>query len=216
MANLRPLIDGGVLTAAVASQISDGAAALLIASQDAVNGNLTPRARTHHMSVRGADPVTMLTAPIPAIQQGLKRTGMSIDGIDTVEINEAFAPVVLDRTPHEGSSRRVSTGPPHLWLYRARSRFLTATHVHMSASASALRGRQRRIERFARPHHRRGHVAVRRVVAADVHRLALRLGEFLHDDVFVLGQRIGQCGEVFGSSWSSVCAASSCAQYMAR
>src|SRR6478672_9175898 len=47
------------------------------------------------MSVRGADPVMMLTAPIPATQQALKRTGMSIDDIDTVEINEAFAPVVL-------------------------------------------------------------------------------------------------------------------------
>jgi len=57
--------------------------------------------------------------------------------------------------------------------------------------ASAFGGRQCRIERFARPHHRRGHVAVGRVVAADVHRLALRLGEFGHDDVFVLGQRFG-------------------------
>ena len=90
------------------------------------------------MSVRGADPVMMLTAPIPAIQQGLKRTGISIDGIDTVEINEAFAPVVLNRTPHEGSSRRVSTGPPQLWLYRARSRFLTA-RSHVSAGVSLAR-----------------------------------------------------------------------------
>lgn len=96
MAKLRTLTEGGVLMAAVASQISDGAAALLIASQDAVDRfNVTPRARIHHMSVRGADPVMMLTAPIPATQQALKRTGMSIDDIDTVEINEAFAPVVL-------------------------------------------------------------------------------------------------------------------------
>jgi acetyl-CoA C-acetyltransferase len=96
MATLATLAEGGVLTAAVASQLSDGAAALLIASQDAVERfGLTPRARIHHMSVRGADPVMMLTAPIPATQHALKRTGMSIDDIDAVEINEAFAPVVL-------------------------------------------------------------------------------------------------------------------------
>ncbi|MBI3213415.1 MAG: acetyl-CoA C-acetyltransferase [Mycobacterium sp.] len=96
MATLDTLTEGGVLTAAVASQISDGAAALLIASQDAVDRfGLTPRARIHHMSVRGADPVMMLSAPIPATQHALKRAGMSIDDIDAVEINEAFAPVVL-------------------------------------------------------------------------------------------------------------------------
>jgi acetyl-CoA C-acetyltransferase len=96
MATLATLTEGGVLTAAVASQLSDGAAALLIASQDAVERfGLTPRARIHHMSVRGADPVMMLTAPIPATQHALKRIGMSIDDIDAVEINEAFAPVVL-------------------------------------------------------------------------------------------------------------------------
>jgi acetyl-CoA C-acetyltransferase len=96
MATLPTLTEGGVLTAAVASQISDGAAALLIASQDAVDRfGLVPRARIHHMSVRGADPVMMLTAPIPATQHALKRAGLSIDDIDAVEINEAFAPVVL-------------------------------------------------------------------------------------------------------------------------
>jgi acetyl-CoA C-acetyltransferase len=96
MATLPTLVEDGVLTAAVASQISDGAAALLVASQDAVDRfGLTPRARIHHMSVRGADPVMMLTAPIPATQHALKRAGMSIEDIDAVEINEAFAPVVL-------------------------------------------------------------------------------------------------------------------------
>jgi acetyl-CoA C-acetyltransferase len=96
MATLPTLTEGGLLTAAVASQISDGAAALLIASDDAVKRfGLAPRARIHHMSVRGSDPVMMLTAPIPATQHALKRTGMSIDDIDAVEINEAFAPVVL-------------------------------------------------------------------------------------------------------------------------
>jgi acetyl-CoA C-acetyltransferase len=96
MATLPTLTEGGLLTAAVASQVSDGAAALLIASDEAVKRfGLTPRARIHHMSVRGSDPVMMLTAPIPATQHALKRTGMSIDDIDAVEINEAFAPVVL-------------------------------------------------------------------------------------------------------------------------
>ena len=67
MANLQPLEEGGRLTAAVSSQISDGAAALLVASEEAVKEHgLTPRARVHHMSVRGADPIWMLTAPIPA------------------------------------------------------------------------------------------------------------------------------------------------------
>ncbi|BBY66132.1 acetyl-CoA C-acetyltransferase [Mycolicibacterium helvum] len=96
MASLPTLVDGGVLTAAVASQISDGAAALLVASKAAVDRfGLKPRARIHHISVRGADPVMMLSAPIPATQHALKRAGLSIDDIDTVEINEAFAPVVL-------------------------------------------------------------------------------------------------------------------------
>jgi acetyl-CoA C-acetyltransferase len=96
MAQLQTLVPGGVLTAAVASQISDGSAALLIASEDAAKRHgLTPRARIHHMSVRGSDPVMMLEAPIPATQHALKRAGMSIDDIDVVEINEAFAPVVL-------------------------------------------------------------------------------------------------------------------------
>ncbi|MGW0036971.1 acetyl-CoA C-acetyltransferase [Gordonia sp. NPDC003376] len=104
MAALKPLTPGGVLTAGVASQISDGAAALLIASEDAVaRHGLTPRARVHHISVRGADPVMMLSAPIPATQHALKRAGMSIDDIDAVEINEAFAPVVLSWLTETGA-----------------------------------------------------------------------------------------------------------------
>jgi acetyl-CoA C-acetyltransferase len=96
MAGLQPLTPGGRVTAAVASQITDGAAALLVASEAAVREHgLTPRARIHHLSVRGADPVLMLTAPIPATAHALKKTGMSIDDIDLVEINEAFASVVL-------------------------------------------------------------------------------------------------------------------------
>ena len=96
MAALATLTEGGRLTAAVASQISDGASAMLIASERAVQEHgLTPRARIHHMSVRGADPIYMLTAPIPATEHALKKTGMTLDDIDLVEINEAFAPVVL-------------------------------------------------------------------------------------------------------------------------
>ncbi|MGV7255287.1 steroid 3-ketoacyl-CoA thiolase FadA6 [Mycobacterium kansasii] len=96
MAGLPTLVDGGRLTAALASQISDGASAVLLASERAVKDhNLTPRARIHHVSARGADPVFMLTGPIPATRYALEKTGLSIDDIDVVEINEAFAPVVL-------------------------------------------------------------------------------------------------------------------------
>ncbi|GAA4503795.1 acetyl-CoA C-acetyltransferase [Actinoallomurus oryzae] len=96
MAGLKTLVDGGRLTAAVSSQISDGAAALLIASQCAVRDHgLTPRARVHHLSARGEDPIRMLSAPIPATAYALKKAGMTIGDIDAVEINEAFASVVL-------------------------------------------------------------------------------------------------------------------------
>ncbi|MGW0190214.1 acetyl-CoA C-acetyltransferase [Streptomyces sp. NPDC003362] len=96
MAALKPVLDGGTVTAACSSQVSDGAAALLIASARAVHDHgLTPRARVHHLSVRGEDPIRMLTAPIPATAHALKKTGLTIDDIDLVEINEAFAPVVL-------------------------------------------------------------------------------------------------------------------------
>ncbi|MFE8016604.1 acetyl-CoA C-acetyltransferase [Streptomyces antibioticus] len=96
MAALKPVIDGGTVTAACSSQVSDGAAALLLASERAVRDHgLTPRARVHHLSVRGEDPIRMLTAPIPATAHALKRTGLTLDDIDLVEINEAFAPVVL-------------------------------------------------------------------------------------------------------------------------
>jgi acetyl-CoA C-acetyltransferase len=96
MAGLKTLVDGGRLTAAVSSQISDGAAALLIASEQAVRDHgLTPRARVHHISARGEDPIRMLSAPIPATAYALKKAGMTIGEIDAVEINEAFASVVL-------------------------------------------------------------------------------------------------------------------------
>ena len=96
MSQLQPLTEGGRLTAAVSSQISDGAAALLIASEKAVKDhNLKPMARIQHMSVRGTDPVIMLTGPIPATKYALEKSGMSIEDIDLFECNEAFASVVL-------------------------------------------------------------------------------------------------------------------------
>ena len=96
MAGLNTLQEDGRVTAAVASQLTDGAAALLVASEEALRVHgLTPRARIHHLSVRGDDPVLMLTAPIPATAHALKKTGMSLDDIDLIEINEAFASVVL-------------------------------------------------------------------------------------------------------------------------
>src|SRR5256885_9296375 len=94
--SLPTLVPGGRLTAAMASQLSDASAALLIASADAVRTHaLVPRARIHHLSVRGADPVWMLTAPISATAHALGKTGLSLDDIDLVEINEAFASVVI-------------------------------------------------------------------------------------------------------------------------
>ncbi|MEU7335429.1 acetyl-CoA C-acetyltransferase [Streptomyces sp. NPDC007074] len=96
MAALAPVVEGGTVTAACSSQVSDGAAAMLLASERAVREHgLTPRARVHHLSVRGEDPIRMLSAPIPATAYALKKTGMSLGDIDLVEINEAFAPVVL-------------------------------------------------------------------------------------------------------------------------
>ena len=96
MASLDPLAPGGRITAAVASQICDASSALLVASAQAVRTfGLTPRARIHHLSVRGDDPVWMLTGPIEATRHALAKTGLSVDDIDLFECNEAFASVVL-------------------------------------------------------------------------------------------------------------------------
>jgi acetyl-CoA C-acetyltransferase len=96
MAQLKPVREGGKITAGVASQNCDGAAALLVAGERAVQEyGLKPRARIHHISVRAADPVWMLTGPIPATQHALKKAGMTIDDIDLFECNEAFASVPL-------------------------------------------------------------------------------------------------------------------------
>ena len=94
--SLQTLTEGGRVTAACASQISDAAAAMLIAGEDAVKRHgLKPRARIHHISVLADDPIYMLTAPIPATKRALEKTGLTMSDIDLVEINEAFASVVL-------------------------------------------------------------------------------------------------------------------------
>ncbi len=119
--SLPTLTEGGRVTAACASQISDASAALLIVNQKGLAAHgLTPRARIHHVSVRADDPVWMLTAPIPATAYALEKTGMTLDDIDLVEINEAFASVVLAwaegdrRGPGQGQRqrRRHRPGPP--------------------------------------------------------------------------------------------------------
>jgi acetyl-CoA C-acetyltransferase len=105
MAGLQPLREGWELTAATASQISDGAAALLIASEAAIERhNLTPRARIATLAVTGADPVYMLTGPIPATEQVLAKAGLAVDDIDVFEVNEAFAPVLLAWSAETGAS----------------------------------------------------------------------------------------------------------------
>ncbi len=96
LAALNPVGGEGTITAGVASQNCDGAAALLVASEQAVKDHgLTPRARIHHLSVRADDPVWMLTAPIPATQHALRKAGMQVADIDLFECNEAFASVPL-------------------------------------------------------------------------------------------------------------------------
>lgn len=96
MATLEPLQENGRITAAVSSQTGDAASAILVVSEAALKRyNLKPRARIHHMEVMADDPIYMLTAPIPATRRALKRSGMSLQDIDLVEINEAFAPVPM-------------------------------------------------------------------------------------------------------------------------
>ena len=94
--SFRPEEDGGRVTAGNSSQITDGAAMLLIMSEEkAAELGLRPRARFIDFAVAGADPRLMLTAPIPATAKALERSGLTIDDMDIVEINEAFASVVL-------------------------------------------------------------------------------------------------------------------------
>ncbi|SFT34367.1 acetyl-CoA C-acetyltransferase [Sedimentitalea nanhaiensis] len=93
---VRPLVEGGVITAANASQICDGAAAVMVVSEAALKAhNLTPLARIHHLTVTAGDPVVMLEEPLFATDRALQRAGLRIDDIDLFEVNEAFAPVPL-------------------------------------------------------------------------------------------------------------------------
>ena len=105
MAELQPLRPGWELTAATASQISDGSAAVLIASSNAVRRHgFSPRARVHALAVTGADPVFMLTGPIPATERVLEKGHLTIDDIDVFEVNEAFAPVPIAWARDTGAS----------------------------------------------------------------------------------------------------------------
>jgi acetyl-CoA C-acetyltransferase len=105
MAELQPLRPGWELTAATASQISDGSGAVLVASANAVRRHgFTPRARVHALAVTGADPVFMLTGPIPATEQVLEKGHLTIDDIDVFEVNEAFAPVPIAWARDTGAS----------------------------------------------------------------------------------------------------------------
>jgi acetyl-CoA C-acetyltransferase len=96
IAGVKLLQEGGALTAATSSQICDGASAALIVSEAALKAHgLTPRARIHHLSVTGGDPVIMLEEPLFATEKALKKAGISINDIDAYEVNEAFASVPM-------------------------------------------------------------------------------------------------------------------------
>lgn len=96
LADLQPLVDGGIITAGTASQICDGASAILLASEEAVKRhNLKPIARIVQMGVTGGDPVIMLEEPLFATEKALRKANMTIADIDLYEVNEAFAPIPL-------------------------------------------------------------------------------------------------------------------------
>jgi acetyl-CoA acyltransferase len=109
LANLKPAFKpDGKVTAGNSSQITDGASATLIMSEERASRlGLKPRARFHTFALAGVDPVTMLTGPIPATTKALERSGLTIDDIDLIEINEAFASVVLawEKEHHPDMSR---------------------------------------------------------------------------------------------------------------
>jgi acetyl-CoA acyltransferase len=114
LAQLKPVFKpDGVITAGNSSQISDGAAATLIMSEERARAlGLRPRARFHTFALAGVDPVMMLTGPIPATTKVLERSGLTLDDIDLVEINEAFSSVVLawERELHPDMSRVNANG----------------------------------------------------------------------------------------------------------
>lgn len=141
--SVKLLGDGGVLSAANASQICDGSAGVLVANEHGLKAHgLTPLARIHNLTVTAGDPIVMLEEPIPATRRALKRAGLSIDQIDLYEVNEAFAPIPLawlqavdadpDRLNVNGGG--IALGHP----LGASGAKLTATLVH------ALRARGKR------------------------------------------------------------------------
>jgi acetyl-CoA C-acetyltransferase len=102
--SVKLLAEGGVISSANASQICDGASAVLVVSEAALKAHgLTPIARIHNLTVTGGDPVVMLEEPLYATDRALKRAGMTIDEIDLYEVNEAFAPVPLAWLQHIGA-----------------------------------------------------------------------------------------------------------------
>ncbi|MET0136815.1 MAG: acetyl-CoA C-acetyltransferase [Sphingobium sp.] len=104
MEKVKLLVEGGVITAATSSQITDGASAVMVVSERALKEhNLTPLARIVNMTVTAGDPVVMLEEPLFATDKALKRAGMSIDQIDLYEVNEAFAPVPMAWLKHVGA-----------------------------------------------------------------------------------------------------------------
>jgi acetyl-CoA acetyltransferase family protein len=144
LAALKPAFQlDGTVTAGNSSQISDGAAAvLLMAREKADELGLTPRARIFDATTVGVDPVIMLTGPIPATRMLLQRNGMTIDDLDLIEINEAFASVVcawqreLEHGPRQRQRRGAGTGAPPRLLGRAPA-------DHAAPRARALRRRAR-------------------------------------------------------------------------
>jgi acetyl-CoA C-acetyltransferase len=145
MAALDPLPDYDRLTAALCSQVSDGAAAVLVASERAVaEHGLTPLARIEAQAVVGVDPIIMLTGPIPATAAVLERAGITIDDVDLFEVNEAFAPVVLAWLAETGADpARVNVNGGAIALGHplgATGAKLATTLVHELARREARRG----------------------------------------------------------------------------
>ncbi|WP_111511484.1 thiolase family protein [Mycobacterium kyogaense] len=138
MAQLKPAFkEDGVIHAGNSSQISDGSAALLIMSAEkATELGLTPIARVHTATLAGADPVIMLTAPIPATHKALKKSGLTIDDIGVFEVNEAFAPVPMAWLKETGADERklnpnggaIALGHP---LGGSGARIMTSMLYHM-------------------------------------------------------------------------------------
>lgn len=106
MASVKLLVEGGAVTAATSSQVTDGSSAALIVSEQALKEHgLTPLARIVNLTVTAGDPVIMLEEPLFATDKALKRAGLTIDDIDLYEVNEAFAPVPLAWLAHTGADR---------------------------------------------------------------------------------------------------------------